>query len=283
MKHEPDSSFITSIIELKLDQDTMFEWSKHSQDKTEEIPHYQDILDFSDLRAQASESSLRAILKRHAKVDPHPPKRPSGSGKHVAAFPANPDTGNSHCVLCISECHPLYVCPKFKLLSHDESLSTLKRNNLCINCLGGGHFIKQCRSSRQCKKCQRSHHTLLHSESRNSAESNLAPSVGPNTSPTQPCVTSNIAMKLRSSSLLMTCRVLVDAPDGMPMEARALPDNASSALFISECLVQSLDLLRVHQNVCVSGIAGSSPKTPLQSVARFLQHIVMAGGSTSPQ
>ena len=34
MKHEPDSSFITSIIELKLDQDTMFEWSKHNHDKT---------------------------------------------------------------------------------------------------------------------------------------------------------------------------------------------------------------------------------------------------------
>ena len=136
--------------------------------------------------------------------------------------------------------------------------------------------------------------------SHNSAASNLAPSVGPNTSPTQPFVTSNTAVKLRSSSLLMTCRVLVDAPDGTPMEARALLDNASSASFISECLVQSLGLPRVHQNVRVSGIAWSSPKTPLQSVANFristahhngrrinltaiIVRIIMAGGSTSPQ
>ena len=27
-----------SIIELKLDVDTMFEWQRHSQDKTEEVP-----------------------------------------------------------------------------------------------------------------------------------------------------------------------------------------------------------------------------------------------------
>ena len=40
-----------SIIELNLDIDTMFEWQRHSQDKTEEVPPYQDILEFLDLRA----------------------------------------------------------------------------------------------------------------------------------------------------------------------------------------------------------------------------------------
>ena len=53
------------------------------------------------------------------------------------------------------------------------------------------------------------------------------------------------------------------------MEVRALLDNASSASFISEHLVQSHGLPHVQQNVRVSGIAGSSPKTPLQSVANF--------------
>ena len=33
MKLEPNSSFITSVVELKLNTDTMFEWQKHSQDK----------------------------------------------------------------------------------------------------------------------------------------------------------------------------------------------------------------------------------------------------------
>ena len=57
LKCEPSGSFLTSVIELKLDVDTLFEWQKHSQAKTE-IPHYDDILEFIDLRAQASETSL---------------------------------------------------------------------------------------------------------------------------------------------------------------------------------------------------------------------------------
>jgi hypothetical protein len=80
-------------------------------------------------------------------------------------------------------------------------------------------------------------------------------------------VTSNAAVKLKSSALLMTCRVLVAAPNGSSVEVRALLDNASSASFVSERLAQSLSLPRVHQNVHVSGIAGSSPKSPIHSVA----------------
>lgn len=38
MKEEPDPSFITSIIELKLDPTTLFEWQKHSQDTTDSVP-----------------------------------------------------------------------------------------------------------------------------------------------------------------------------------------------------------------------------------------------------
>ena len=41
MGHEPSGPYITSTVELKLDQNTMFEWQKHSQ-KCESIPPYQD-------------------------------------------------------------------------------------------------------------------------------------------------------------------------------------------------------------------------------------------------
>ena len=67
----------------------------------------------------------------------------------------------------------------------------------------------------------------------------------------------------------MTSRVLVSSPNGSAVEVRALLDNASSTSFVSERLTQSLGLPRVHQNIQVSGIAGSSPKTPIQSIASF--------------
>ncbi len=56
MGHEPSGSFLTSLLELKLDVDTSFEWQKLSQ-STSGIPPYKDLLKFIDLRAIASEIS----------------------------------------------------------------------------------------------------------------------------------------------------------------------------------------------------------------------------------
>lgn len=55
---------------------------------------------------------------------------------------------------------------KFKALSHDKNVSTLKSNGLCLNCLCSGHFVKDCVSVHCCKKCQKPHHKLLHIESK---------------------------------------------------------------------------------------------------------------------
>ena len=247
MGSEPDDHFVTSVIELKFDVDTMFEWQRHSQDKTE-VPSYTEILEFLDLRAQASETSLSSSKKPPRKSD-HP----------VTTFTANSHS-SGNCILCNSERHPLYVCPKFKSMSHSDMMSTLRRNNLCINCLNGRHSARDCKSSHRCKRCQRPHHTILHIESHHSDATSTASS-------TSPQVSSNAAVKLQSSSLLMTCRVRVKARDGSFVEARALLDNASSASFVSERLAQLLQLPRSPQSVRVYGIAGSSPRTPIQSVA----------------
>ena len=56
MDCEPLGLFLTSVIELKLDTTTLFEWQKHSQD-TLSMPHYLDLLEFINLCAQASETS----------------------------------------------------------------------------------------------------------------------------------------------------------------------------------------------------------------------------------
>ena len=164
--------------------------------------------------------------------------------------------GRSHCVVCTSEQHPLYACQKFKAMSRDEKLSSLRKNNLCLNCLGSGHFVKQCRSSHWCKKCQRPHHTLLHIEVQGDASS-VSPQPPRPSGPSPTQTVSSAAVKVSSSSLLMTCRVLVFAPDGSTIEARALLDNGSTSSFVSEHLVQSLRLPRSQRSVCVSGIARS--------------------------
>ena len=263
MKAEPNSSFITSIIELKLDPTTLFEWQKHTQEKVDEVPHYQDCLEFIDLRAQASES-----------LSATPKKKP---GKETSFFGAGSDMGRNHCILCTSERHPLYACPKFKAMSHDSKLSTVKKNKLCLNCFGSGHFAKLCKSAHKCRKCQRSHHTLLHVESQDDSGSNQKPPRSPPSDDTDR-VASHAAVKLRSSSLLMTCRILVFGPDGSSVEARALLDNGSTSSFISEHLAQTLRLPRSRHKVRVSGIAESTTGCPNRAVAEFRVSSVYPGG-----
>ena len=67
----------------------------------------------------------------------------------------------------------------------------------------------------------------------------------------------------------MTCSVRASAPDGSTVTARALLDSASSASFISERLARALNLPRFRQNTHISGIAGITKTSPLQSIARF--------------
>ena len=247
-------SFITSMIELKLDVDTLFEWQKHSQAATS-VPSFQD-LNFIDLRAQASEASHAAPKKQL-----QPPKKPSN---RAASFATNLEA-SSDCVICKITKYPLYACSEFKAMSHDGRMQVLKVNRLCTNCLGNGHFKSQCKSLHRCKICQRPHHTMLHLDSpsrsdpkRSSAQEDT--SVGSHTT---------TCTRLKSNVLLMTCRVMITSPDGSTVEARALIDNASSSSFISERLVHSLCLPRLQQSIRVSGIGGLSHKPPLQSVTSF--------------
>ena len=259
MDYEPSGPFITSTLELKLDTNTMFEWQKHSQSSTA-VPHYRDLLEFINLRAQASETSIAEPAKRQPRHEASA-KKPFSSSKPVALFAANTEPTASRCVACETEKHPLYACTKFKSMPHAEKVSTLKSNDLCMNCLGSGHFVRQCKSVHRCKRCQKPHHTLLHVD-----ETPSTPS--PSKAAEKPVV-SNTAVGLKSSSLLMTCRVMVSAPDGSSVEARAILDSASSASFVSERLAQSLCLPRHNQNARISGIAGISHKSPAQSITSF--------------
>ena len=63
MDYDQSGPFITSMLELKLDATTQFEWQKHKQSEAK-VPHYQDLLNFIDLRAQASEGSAIIAVKK---------------------------------------------------------------------------------------------------------------------------------------------------------------------------------------------------------------------------
>lgn len=269
MDCEPPGLFITSMLELKLDTTTMFEWQKYSQESLK-VPHFSKLLEFLNLRAQASESSAPEFGRKRA-LDNAVSKR-NPMSRSVTSFAATVDDS---CIVCKGNKHPLYACPKFKLLPHEQMVSTLKSNGLCLNCLRPGHFVKRCTSTQRCRRCQKPHHTLLHLEVRTGGRESNTPAQSPppatDGANSSPAVVSNVAHTGSKSHqvLLMTCRVSVHTPDGHTTQARALLDSASSASFISERLAQHLCLPRLRRLAQIAGIGDVSRQSLGQSVVHF--------------
>jgi hypothetical protein len=108
--NEPSGPFVTSMLELKLDTNTAFEWHKYSQD-SEEVPHYSKLLEFLNLRAQASEAP-NVENKRNSRNDVYSSKKSNnqGSGGQKSHFTSLASSVSDHtCVVC-REKHPLYAC-----------------------------------------------------------------------------------------------------------------------------------------------------------------------------
>lgn len=227
------------------------------------MPYYKDLLEFINHQAQASKS-ISSETKKSTRTE-HYQSKGFLSVKPVTSFASNV-TGNI-CTLCNKERHPLYACTRFKLLPRDKMMSIIKASELCINCLCSGHFSKQCPSLNQCKKCQKLHYTLIHSDNKEHppSQSDRIP-ISPKPT-TEGTVSSHTAAGVAFNTLLMTCQVLARSPDGSSVKARALLDSASSTSFISERLAQGLCLPRSRHSIRISGITGISHHSPLQSVA----------------
>ncbi|GBP03521.1 hypothetical protein EVAR_101852_1 [Eumeta japonica] len=71
------------------------------------------------------------------------------------------------CPKCASE-HKLVACDAFKALSTDEKWDFVKREKLCFKCIMKTHPCAYCRA-KGCAKCNRGHHTLLHSSASSDA------------------------------------------------------------------------------------------------------------------
>ena len=157
MDQEPSPS---SIIELKLDTTTMFEWQRHTQSSTSLLRHF-------GIHRPPS-SGLRDLYTFKEATE----TRSSRQEDIYFSFSANVDSSSNQCLLCKTEKHPLYSCPKFKSLPHDKRISAVKVNNVCINGLTKGHFVADCKSLH---RCQNPHHTLLHIDSHHQQRNDQTP------------------------------------------------------------------------------------------------------------
>ena len=146
--NKPDGPFIT----------TLFEWQRHDQDSAT-VSGYDKFLEFIDLRAQASEC---LPLERSSR-----PQRSNGPRRNFQPRSATFAAGvTNNCVVCNVDKHALFTCPKFKAMNREKMMFVICNNELYVNCL---NFAKHCPSPNRCRKCSKSHHMVIHDDSRDSS------------------------------------------------------------------------------------------------------------------
>nr|XP_029725065.1 uncharacterized protein LOC115265012 [Aedes albopictus] len=81
---------------------------------------------------------------------------------HVSSTSAPSGSDSSKkCEKC-NQLHFLYHCPEFQKLPEQQRFEFVKSKKLCANCLRStDHFAKSC-PAKQCNRCAKKHHTLLH-------------------------------------------------------------------------------------------------------------------------
>ena len=151
------SSFIISLLELKLDYNMTFTWK--SSAKILRARHStQSYWNFSTFELKPLKPVRLRLGRSHAMK--HTPLRGLKSTEPLHPSLRASETA-TNCVMCKFEKHPLYACISLKSLPHDKMIATIQSNGLHLNCLKPVHLLWQCSSFNRCRKCQKPHSGAL--------------------------------------------------------------------------------------------------------------------------
>lgn len=161
---------IIHLVVPKLDNKSKIKW----QSKIAKIPKT-TLIDFNGFLKER----YKILLKSHDERRTYNSNNQERNKTNSRSFVVNNNASSTtRCALCMQN-HTIQNCPKFLELNSHERYDEAKRLKLCINCLRKNHFTKDCNSSK-CRKCSKSHNTLLHFENSTEAQSKTGCGVGVN-------------------------------------------------------------------------------------------------------
>ncbi|XP_011311719.1 uncharacterized protein [Fopius arisanus] len=213
------------------------------------------------------------------------------------------------CAFC-EEPHFIANCKKFTDLTPAQRNDVVVSKRLCFNCLGP-HLVAKCKCVKTCFTCNRRHHTLIHGGSpytmdplpveTSGLERVIPPTVGASraTGSTESTTVSNNQVVKENSEilnkessqqtvdqqyvLLATAQALAHSPKGYSLQTRILIDQGSEISFVTEHLVQQLQLQRRSSTLELTGIGGTNSghtrgivSIPLQAVNGLQQVLINA-------
>lgn len=245
-------SLLIYVVSRKCDRQTQAKWEEQMIDGN--IPNYEQFAEFLSKRCRILENV------EHNKVVNIKQENSKQKGKS-SSFCISKSSIN--CEFCKADKHFLYACDSFLKLTPQNRFLSVKKLNLCINCLKPNHTSKDCKSSK-CRECKQRHHTLLHfPKGQASQEENV-------TKPTDGGHSTNSSFSIAHAenseksneicTFLATALVDAKSSEGNFITCRALLDSASQLHFISENFVQLLHLKKTKTEASVSGIGLTSAK-----------------------
>lgn len=148
---------MTYYCALQMDSETSRQWEielKHHSDE----PKLSELISFLQMRCRL----LDLIEKRTiSKPQPIASKSEKSQPKTVKTFLSQNDKSPEYkCYVCDAN-HKTFQCPILLAASVEDRLKTVVDKKLCFNCLFP-HRADECKSRYSCHKCQKRHHSLLH-------------------------------------------------------------------------------------------------------------------------
>uniref|UniRef100_A0A914NI52 CCHC-type domain-containing protein n=1 Tax=Meloidogyne incognita TaxID=6306 RepID=A0A914NI52_MELIC len=184
------SPFVSTVIKTKLPQSIvakLIEKERYSQVRWDSTRLRQELCNLVEI---CEEVRVFSQLKVRHQGDPIVPPvhqrndyRPrTGHTEQLYSFCAQtrpirsrqlPPQGKRYCSLCNEGIHFPSECPSYT--TPQARFQRLKEQRRCFRCLGEGHCVRDCPSSKICAQCQNNHHVLVCTRSINNNQYFLAP------------------------------------------------------------------------------------------------------------
>ena len=130
-------------------------------------------------------------------------------------------------------------------MNTESKTSYVKSIHLCFNCLPAGHHTKECRSSGQCKRCSKMHHTSFHREVGTNLPAEASAVHPAAEQPTEPATVNAITPITKfEQTLQLTSQVVIESP-------------RASSCSLQPSLIQESHLSQLHKRPHQLSITGA--------------------------
>ena len=242
--HDMDNNHMLSLIEQKKCVEDRKIWARELEKGTKSAT-LQGLLSWM-------ETEMKTRIRATAQL------RSSGqSSRSVNQFSGGKPP---KCWICDNSTHWVDQCEKFKLMSPDERLKTVKENHACFSCLkkaGRDHRASNCSRRKQCTQkindvqCKYYHHVLLH-------PANSTPTVG-------------VAIETNKEAMLPVVAAKISGKNNQHQRGNILIDSGAQISLICTSTAENLQLKGKNVSITIKKVGGEE-KYWQRSCIKCLSH-----------